>query len=157
MDNAIITHSNLGDSCLLQPFFSQKLRVFLRHPIYIIIYIYLYIYIIYIYIYIYIYILTCIIMKDFFNYSIQISTLETLLKLCLHDNSSSSSRSPFSRGKAGHLSFRWTATFGFIHCSLLLAFLSTFPRPLPFSDLSSDNPPFLAVVFLVFCSLIVSL
>ena len=36
-------------------------------------------------------------------------------------------------------------------------FLSTFLLPLPFLGLSSDNPPVLAVVFLVFCNLLVSL
>ena len=36
-------------------------------------------------------------------------------------------------------------------------FLSTFLPPLPFLDLSSHNPPILAVVFLVFYNLLVSL
>ena len=36
-------------------------------------------------------------------------------------------------------------------------FLSIFLLPLPFSDLSSHNPPISAVVFLVLCNLLVSL
>ena len=36
-------------------------------------------------------------------------------------------------------------------------FLSTFLPPLPFLDLSSHNPAILAVIFLVFCKLLVSL
>ena len=59
---------------------------------------------------------------------------------------------PLYAGEAG----RRTAIFVIcFHWSLLLAFLSTFLPPLPFSDLSSHNPPILAVrVFLVFCNLL---
>ena len=65
---------------------------------------------------------------------------------------------PFSRGDAGQLSLRCTATlvmFPIAPCCW--PYLSTFLPPLPFFDTPSDNPPILPVVFLVFSNLLVSL
>ena len=65
---------------------------------------------------------------------------------------------PWCRGEAGHSSVSCSAAFViFFHCSLLFVFSLHFLLPLPFSDLFSHSPPILAVVFLVFCNLLVSL
>ena len=64
----------------------------------------------------------------------------------------------FSRGEAGQFSLCCMATFvifSFVPCCW--PSLSTFLPPLPFLDLSSHNPPILAVVFLVLCNIPVSL
>ena len=64
---------------------------------------------------------------------------------------------PFSRGEAGQLSFRYTATFVmFSIAPCCWPFLSTFLPPLLFLDLCSDNIPIVGVVFLAFCNLVVS-
>ena len=66
---------------------------------------------------------------------------------------------PFCRDEVGHWTQCCMATFAlFFYIALLWLFRSTFIIiPLPFSDLSSHNPPILAVVFLVFCILPVPL
>ena len=59
---------------------------------------------------------------------------------------------PLCRGEAGLFV---TPMYGYSCNSFPLVpvpFLSTFLPPLPFSGLSSHNPPILAVVFLVFCN-----
>ena len=98
-------------------------------------------------------------------------------------SSCSSSSSPFCRGEAGHSSLRCTATFVilfpllpvvglfsshllasaflrsiFIQSSHLSCRLPRFLQPPRFflSDLSSHNPPILAVVFPASCNLLVS-
>ena len=65
---------------------------------------------------------------------------------------------PCCRGEASHSALRCRATFDI--CSLARcrwSFLSNFLLRLPFLELSSHNPPISAVVFLVFCNLLVSL
>ena len=65
---------------------------------------------------------------------------------------------PLCRGEAGQLSLRCMATVViFLNCSLLLSFSLHFLTPLSFLGLSSHNALILAVVFFVFCNLLVSL
>ena len=76
----------------------------------------------------------------------------------MHLQTCSSSRFPFCRGESGHSSVCCTTVF-LIFPSLPVAglFPSTFLCLLPFLGLSSDNPPILAVVLLIFCNIVVSL
>ena len=67
---------------------------------------------------------------------------------------------PFSRGEAIVIrhSTIWLLSLFCFHCSpYCSSFLYTFLPPLPFSDLSSYNPPILPVVYIVFRNLLVSL
>ena len=62
---------------------------------------------------------------------------------------------PLCRGDAGHSLFDCFLIL--FHCSPLLTFYLHFSASSAFLDLSSHNPPILAVVFLVFWNLLVSL
>ena len=65
---------------------------------------------------------------------------------------------PFCRRGVCHSSLHCTASYViFFIAPCCWLFLSTFLLHLPFSSLPSDNPPILAVVFLVFCNLHVCL